>query len=265
MLDDDGFRILLKRYGRSWKGYRRVRKGVMRRIRNHMRRLECGDLEEYLTIIEGNGKEYTILQSILQVTISRFFRDRKLWQNLSHITIPEMLQRFDGEVRVWCAGCACGEEPLSLAIIWQEMHGERGVEILATDSSEICLRRAQAGEYTAGSVREVPDQLLKRYFTEKREKDGYAYGIDLALCRSIRWMRHDFREIPPVNAIHLLFLRNNLLTYYDEPVLSTVFTTLCATLLPGGYLVTGTNEKNVPTPLTSTFSQVFPGIYRRKR
>ena len=66
----------------------------------------------------------------------------------------------DGRLRVWSVGCASGEEPYTLALIWELALGERfpaiSVEILATDANPIVLERAARACYPPASLREAP-------------------------------------------------------------------------------------------------------------
>ena len=55
-MHDEQFREILRFFGLSWSGYRRVRRGVMKRLRAHMLALECrtvNDDVDDLTV--GNG------------------------------------------------------------------------------------------------------------------------------------------------------------------------------------------------------------------
>ena len=51
-MDDDQFRILLEYLQYSWTGYRKVRKGVKKRIQRHMQQLGCRNVMDYLKILD---------------------------------------------------------------------------------------------------------------------------------------------------------------------------------------------------------------------
>ena len=55
-MDDHHFRQLLQHLGLSWPGYRKVRKGVKKRIHRHMQSLECKNIPAYLQKLEKNDK-----------------------------------------------------------------------------------------------------------------------------------------------------------------------------------------------------------------
>ena len=48
MLSDDEFRRVIGFFDRPWCGYRKIRKGVKKRIRRHMEELGCTSVDSYL-------------------------------------------------------------------------------------------------------------------------------------------------------------------------------------------------------------------------
>ena len=51
-MDDNQFRKLLEYLDYSWRGYRKVRKGVKKRIRRHMHQIYCRDISDYLKVLD---------------------------------------------------------------------------------------------------------------------------------------------------------------------------------------------------------------------
>ena len=241
MLDDNDFRTLLQHLGRPWGGYRKVRKGVMKRLRSHMAQLDCRTLESYLAIIERDQQAWEICQDHLKVTISRFFRDRQVWRHLEERLLRELLDRYPQGLAVWSAGGAGGEEPYSLAILWQQMGVAAPLSLLATDARGDCLERARRGVYSRSSLRELVPETVCRYFC-RQETSGH-YAIRPQLKEQISWRQHDLLDEPPAGPFQLIFLRNNLLTYYQQPLVSPAFLRIASTLSPGGLLITGSHEK----------------------
>ena len=88
-MDDHQFRRLLHHLGLSWTGYRKVRKGVKRRISHHMLRLDCPDMAGYLHVLERNTETKAECKRLMTVSISRFFRDRRLWDLLQEEILYE--------------------------------------------------------------------------------------------------------------------------------------------------------------------------------
>jgi chemotaxis protein methyltransferase CheR len=61
--------------------------------------------------------------------ITRFYRDQSVFQHLETDILPQLVELVvserNSQLRCWSAGCASGEEPLSLAIVWQQRLAQR--------------------------------------------------------------------------------------------------------------------------------------------
>lgn len=243
LLDDNGFRKLLNHFERPWSGYRKVRKGVMKRIRRHMRDVGVIDVEKYIELLSADTGEEAICKSCLQVTISRFFRDRRLWQHLKTRILPDLVIGFPAGIRVWSVGCGCGEEVYSFAILWREMQKYVSLTILATDINTENLQRAKTGIYGVSSLKEVAAEIREKYFTH--DKDRKSFTIIDEVKRDISWLEHDLFTEPPAGKYHIIFLRNSLLMYHRGVEQAKAFDMIVQRLEPGGILIIGSHEKIV--------------------
>ena len=212
----------------------------MKRISKHMESLDCSSIEEYLDVLDENQAEQEKLLSLLRITISRFFRDRKLWTSLADSVFPFLLEQNDA-LKIWCAGCSCGEEVYSLNILHQ-LHWATcsSIVILATDANDACLERAQKGIYQKSSLRELEPTMLSTCFHPSVYQTEFA--INQTFKTGITWKHHDFFSAMPDRGFHAVFLRNNLLTYHSPGVQSIVLDRILQTLLPEGFLVIGSHE-----------------------
>jgi chemotaxis protein methyltransferase CheR len=182
----------LPRLGRRWAGYRKVRRQVCRRIRHRIEALGLDGFDGYHRYLEDHPGEWEALDGLLNVTISRFHRDRGVFEFLrDHVLEPGM--------RVWSAGCASGEEPYTLALLCD------GLDILATDVDPEMLRRAEAAKYPPSALRELPD------------RDAFTDGVlDERYRRRVTFVLHDVRDEPPPGPFDLVLCRNLAFTYFDE-------------------------------------------------
>lgn len=261
MLSDNDFRNLLEYLNRPWAGYRKVRKGVKQRLRRHMQDLGCSTAEQYLVQLARQPGAKAVCEQCLLVTISRFFRDRPLWQALKTRLLPDLAERFPPSIRIWSAGCACGEEPYSLAMAWQALASSPALELLATDAGGVCLARARAGVYSRSSLKEVPDEMRQRYFESR--SGGRQFLLQSHRLPPIRWQQHDLRAAPPRGGpFHMILLRNNLLTYYQGPDRHAAFVRIMAALVPGGFLVTGSHERLPASDFRLIRDENCPCAYR---
>ncbi len=242
MLSDNEFRSLLDHLNRPWAGYRKVRRGGKKRRRRHMLELGCMTIDPYIARLARRPDEMAVCENCLRVTISRFFRDRELWSALQAHILPGLVERFAPPIRAWSAGCACGEEPYSLAMVWNQRAPLPALELLATDVDSICLERARAGAYARSSLKEVPDEIRKKYFEAK--KGGRKFLIRSHRLPSIRWLQQDLTGLPPEGGpFHMILMRNNLLTYYQGAEQYDAFARIVSSLAAGGCLVIGAHER----------------------
>lgn len=248
MLSDDEFRRLLACLDRPWAGFRKVRKGVKKRVRRHMQALGSTTVDNYIQRIQNHQEVRNACEHHLTVTISRFFRDRALWSHLQTRVLPDLMERFPSGLSAWSAGCANGEEPYTLAMLWDYLitsHSFSSLRILATDANAICLQRAQEGKFPASSLKEVPLPYKKRYF--EKAPGSRAWQVMPALRHRIDWQSHQLLDPPPAGPFQMILLRNNLLTYYQGARMLAALNRILATLSPGGILILGSHER-LPIP-----------------
>lgn len=232
------------------------RRGVRRKLSRRLDELHLRDWDVYAALVESDPAERQRLAALVSVTISRFLRNRTLWEFLGREVLPTLCDR---QPRLWSCGCASGEEPFSLAILWRETCPGGPVNILATDIDPVVLARAEAGLYAPGSLREMPPELRGRYF--RPEKGG------LRLSERVRGMvelrRHDLAAEPvPGGPFDLILCRNLAFTYFAEAARVEVALKLVASLSPGGWLAVGRKER-LPQGVTGLLEAGYPGLYRR--
>jgi chemotaxis protein methyltransferase CheR len=242
-MEDSQFRRILDRFGFSWAGYRKVRKGVKKRLIRHMKETGFRRIDDYTEAMERDREMRVRFECLLTVPISRFFRDRELWRSVREKILP-VLARAPHVVKVWSAGCASGEEVYTLKILWEDMKKNcvplPCLRLLATDLCPKYLERAKAAVYSESSMKEVPDTIRSAYF-EMIAEDKYA--VAPRIKDGILWQVHDLLSDPPGTAFDLILLRNNLLTYYKNEVRIPALTKAVDTLTPGGFLLIGIHER----------------------
>jgi len=256
----------LPRLGLRWPGFRKVRGTVCKRLRRRLRELRLDDLDAYAAYLADRPDEWTRLDALCRIPISRFYRDREVFQTLGTHVLPALAQRVadegEQEVRAWSAGCASGEEPYSLKIIWEETVQSRfqGVRltISATDADPTMLERAESACYSAGSLKDLPQEWHEKAFTCR---DGNLC-LRTAYKGGTRFLLQDIRVAMPVGRFHLVLCRNLAFTYFDAERQRKLLPDLAAHLYPKAYLVLGSHEELPPG--SSGFSRAFGSlpIYR---
>ena len=244
-MDDPQLRELLDFFGLSWKGYRRVRKGVKKRITRFMSQKELPGMPELLSALGADDSMQRQVENLLNISISRFFRDRGLWQTLENSLLPAILARPTQEIKVWSGGCARGEEAYSVKILWERvtkniLHPPR-LEVWASDMNPVFLNKAQAGIYSQSSLKEVPAEICKAYFYPVQGDD---WAISASIKEGIFWkVHHLLSDPPPWTGFEIIFLRNTLLTYYIQERQVPALGRVISALNRGGFLIIGSHEK----------------------
>ncbi len=225
-----------------------------------MESLGIHELEKYTLLVSRDPRERAVLDSLLRLTITRFYRNSWLWSDLESL-LPEIQKALDqgDDLRIWSAGCAGGEEPFSLAILLDDLaqagRMNRSWRILGTDSHQASLARVREGTYGWGSVREIPGHLLDRWF----EKRNGLWVLSDIVGSMVDIRFHDLLHMAPPGRFHVVFLRNSVLTYNTDEIQLKVLYRIRDCLLTPGYLVIGRTEM-IPEGLG--FEEVRKCIYQ---
>jgi chemotaxis protein methyltransferase CheR len=251
-----------------WAGFRKVRSQVCKRLKRRMSDLGVEGFSAYRARLEADPQEWRILDECCHITISRFFRDRAVFDALRKHVLPEIAVRAKREGRdahCWSAGCASGEEPYTLKILWdlEVANACPGValSIIGTDIDETMLRRARDGCFGEESLRELPGNLVAEGF----DRVGDRFCVRARLREGITFLRQGLRTEAPPGTFDLVLCRYVAFTYFALPLQQAVLTLLLKRLLPHGYLVIGTHER-LPqaTAATLATSGGVPQIFRRQ-
>jgi chemotaxis methyl-accepting protein methylase len=207
--------------------------------------VRCASIDEYLELLETNAKEREECERRMAVSITRIFRDRRLWLDLENEILPRLIEAQKEKMKVWSAGCARGEEVYSFMIVWDRLRARfkrlPKLEMIATDMHPEYIEKAKAGIYTKSSLKEVTDEIRDVYFD--KQKGGNRYDVKTLLKNNITWQIRNLFSDPPGSGFHIIFLRNNLLTYYQSDLIKETFTKIIDSLIPGGCLIIGSHEK----------------------
>lgn len=243
----------LPHLGLRWRGFRRVRKQVKKRLTRRLQALALSDLEAYEAHLAAHPDEWDELARMCRITISRFYRDHRVFDRLQ-ACLPPLLQRFAQQgtrtFRVWSAGCASGEEAYTFRLLWDEALEAHAptltLALLATDANAHMLARAQAGIYDAATLRELPQAWQEKAFEAYQEDDTPRLRLREAYRSDITFAIQELRSQQPDGAFHLIFCRNLAFTYFDEATQVTMASTFAHKLHPGGLLVLGKHESLPP-------------------
>ncbi len=196
---------------------------------------------------------------------SSFFRDGAPFELIKNSLLPALLKRSGParKLRIWCAACSSGQEPLSMAIAVHETAGAnavRDVEILATDFSEPILAKARAGLYSDFEVRRgLSPERLQRWF----QRDGETWRADEQLARMITYRSHNLlKGVAGLGAFDIILCRN-VLIYFNADRKRLVLDDLAKALSDDGSLFLGSAETIMGLTEALEASPGARGLYRK--
>lgn len=208
----------------------------------------------------------------LTVGETYFFRERKTFDALSTVILPELIARRRGReqrLRLWSAACCTGEEAYSLAILLQRLlpdWKEWNVSILATDINERFLHKAATGIYGEWSFRDCTAPFRERHFA--RTADG-RYQVAAAVRSWVTFAQLNLAEdrFPSLstdtNAMDVILCRN-LLLYFTPAHAHKLVDKLYNALVDEGWLAVSPSECS-QTLFSRFVTTNFPGavLYRK--
>jgi chemotaxis protein methyltransferase CheR len=227
------------------------------------------DIRSYVeALVRSRGAaELRELLSRITVNESQLFRGPQQFRALAKRILPELVDHgVERELRAWSAGCARGEEALTLAIVMSECRelSRHGWRVLATDVDEGALAEAGEASYGDRAVALVEPELLEKYFSS--EVGGHTPIQQLR--ERIDYRQLNLVEQPlrvPYRPFDLIFLRN-VMIYLGRSAQQRVIAAVADCLSPGGYLFVGPSEslRQLDTGLeTVDLGDCF--CYRRRR
>ncbi len=236
---------------------------IKRRIATQIRSVGCNNPDDYIDILENDPAEQKRLLASLSIHVSQFFRNQTTFAVLEHKILPALIKiakQQQRQIFTWSIGCANGEEPYSIALLWHQLQRQKdSLALTATDLSPDALKRAGDGVYAKNRVTNIPPEILNKYFTPT----ATSYQLDAKIRAQVQFVRHDILVDQPYAQADLILCRN-LLIYFSREQQRRVLEVLATALVPGGYLVLGRAESLAPT-CRELFTSIDPAerIYQR--
>ncbi len=242
---------------------------VKGRLNKLIREMGLSSFSEYHESIlndSGDGSLLTLVDKI-STNHTYFFRENDHFELLAKTVLPEMERRFSAtrskDLRIWCAGCASGEEAYTMAIVLRENLESSFFKdmplILATDISLSALGTADKGVYPVERLAGIPENIRKRYFIQESDT---TFRVADSLRKLVLFKRLNFinERYPFKQRFHLIFCRN-VMIYFDAETKNRLIEKFHAHLDDDGYLFIGHSETlNRDLRL---FSYVQPAAYRK--
>lgn len=207
------------------------------------------------------GLDDIVTDSLLNQETS-FFRDAAILELAVRAAEQMEAAAPDRRLRIWCAACSTGQEPLSLAMTFAERADQSGrqmPDIRATDISPRALDRARSGRYTQFEIqRGLPIRRMVRWF----ESLDDAWVARAELRKHVRYALHNLISDPMPSGTFDLILCRNVLMYLSTPMRRLVLDRLATALRDGGLLLLGAGETLIGHDGALVPSEEYRGFYR---
>jgi chemotaxis protein methyltransferase CheR len=242
---------------------------LTRRLERRLRVTGARDCAAYLQLLRDpvrGAPERDELIAEITIDETYFFRHREHFDALRDIVLPDLMagKCASRSLRIWCAGCADGPEPYSLAILLKrEMsHQIRGwqVSIVGTDLNRSCLARAREGKFEDWALRSLSDDLKRDCFT----REGRQWVIAPQYKEWISFQYHNLVEdhfpslVHNLSAFDLIVCRN-VMIYFGPELMQRMIHQFYESLVPGAWLLVGPTEPNMRS-FTSFHTVNAPGV-----
>ena len=156
-----------------------------------------------------------------------------------------MVEHKDPEtpLRAWVPGCATGEEPYTLAILFMEelQRAKKpcSLQVFASDIDKHALDYARHGRYPASIEADVSRERLDRFFLRGDGADYYR--VNKPLREAVVFADQNLISDPPFSKLDLICCRN-LLIYLKPEIQEKIIAMFHFALVEGGYLFLGNSE-----------------------
>jgi chemotaxis protein methyltransferase CheR len=248
---------------------------LARRVHRRLAERGCPDCSSYLRLLRNGGGVQEMEAVIAEIMIGEtyFFRHREHFDALRDIVLPDLAARSGPrrQLRIWCAGCADGAEPYSLAILLRREMGHAlpagwEIPILGTDINRRFLASAAEGVFQTWSLRATPESVKQACFARHDNQwilaPEYRAGVSF-LCHNLA--EDAFPPHGSAGAFELIICRN-VMIYFAPELMQRVVGAFHDCLAPGGWLLVGPSEPNM-THFASFRTVNAPGVtlYQRER
>jgi len=224
--------------GFDFTGYKRTT--LVRRVAKRLTELSVDSVTDYIDYLQVHPEEFANLFDKILINVTEFFRDQPAWDYIAQRVVPQIIER-DGNIRVWSAGTASGEEAYSAAIVFCEALGTKNflqrVKIYATDVDEKVLLKARTGYYSSPELEPLDPKIRGKYF----EPQNGRFAFQPALRRALIFGVHDLMNDAPISRLDLLICRNALI-YFTAEAQNRILTRFHYALKDDGYLFLGRAE-----------------------
>lgn len=233
------------------------------RLRRRLRQTGIKDFDDYfvhLNKLPPRDPEWDAFLQEVTTHETYLFRDEVQWRWFQEF-VRERGTGAEKRMRIWSAACSTGDEPVTIACCIAAAlpnYQQWKISILGTDIGAGALEQAKAGVFGERSMRLVPEEYARRFFTKAR--DAQIWQAKPVLTSMISYRQHNLMEPLREPPFDLVFLKN-VMIYFDTASKKQVLNNIRSVIRPGGLLVAGAAEG--VADLVKDYIRIQPWSYRR--
>jgi chemotaxis protein methyltransferase CheR len=244
---------------------------VTARLNKRLRLLGLENYTDYCNYLKSSNGEEELIQLIDAISTNHtfFFREYKHFEFLKEVALPQLMDKInkssEKSFKIWSAASSSGEEPYSLAIFlneYFEKFPDLQWHVDATDISTKVLGLAQRAIYSEDRVKEVPMDLMKKYFQKGINRFEGHFRLKNFIIDKVKFQRINLLQpnYPFSEQFHVILCRN-VMIYFDKETQEALVQKLTAQLAPGGYLLIGHSESL--TNIKHNLKALQPAVYQK--
>lgn len=236
---------------------------ILRRLKRRMQL----DGYDSITLITNRILRDTLyaekLMKDMSINVTDMFRCPEFYKSLKTNVFP-ILQTYPS-IQIWHAGCATGEEVISLAILLKEANLYDRATIVATDINEDAMQFAQKAIYPITKMKQWTEnyslaggeESFSSYYDVK-----YNHAIfDPSLLERVTFLKQNLTKDAYPKHMHLILCRN-VFIYFNKTLQDDVATGFHKALVTDGYLGLGLKENIYANNLFSYVDRTYK-IYKK--
>ncbi len=212
---------------------------MKRRIESLMARHGYQDFEPYSKALKDDKDLLNEFINFITINVSEFYRNPSLWDTLDKKIIPELIDRFGKNLKIWSAACSTGDEPYTLAMVMMNHVPDANIKIIATDIDNTVLSKAKAGLYMENSLKGLPKEYKDKYF-EKIDDRTYAISDKVKKC--VEFKQADLLKDRYPDSCDLIVCRN-VMIYFTEEAKAVIYKKFNDSLKKDAFLFVGNTEQ----------------------
>ncbi|WP_298499518.1 protein-glutamate O-methyltransferase CheR [uncultured Maritimibacter sp.] len=217
---------------------------VRTRLAKRLRSLAFSSFSDYSAYLlsDDGHTEIPKLISALTTNVSHFFREMHHFDALVDLLKTRVKANGNGtEIRIWSAGCATGQEPISIAIalLKTSIPQKYRVKVLATDIDAEALSFAEAGRYPRHMWQGLSERDLADYF-DCTDQDA---SVRREVSDLIHYKQLNLMDAWPMKSKFDAIFCRNVVIYFDAETKARIFRRFHSQMISGGHLFLGHSER----------------------